>query len=154
MSSPYPTPPPRCDRARAQIEILITKAPLIGQLFVYGDSLHSMLVGIVTPDVDQLKAWASRNNCADKTPDVIAKLPAFNKAVMDEIAEQNAAAKLQSFEKVRAVFVDVAPWTPDDLLTATFKLKRQDAKKKYQKDIDAMYIQLGDLIAGQHVNQK
>jgi long-chain acyl-CoA synthetase len=73
---------------------------------------------------------------------------------MDEIAEQNAAAKLQSFEKVRAVFVDVAPWTPDDLLTATFKLKRQDAKKKYQKDIDAMYIQLGDLIAGQHVNQK
>jgi hypothetical protein len=26
-------------------------------------------------------------------------------------------------------------WTPDDLLTPSFKLKRADAKKKYQKQV-------------------
>jgi long-chain acyl-CoA synthetase len=133
---------------------VITKASLIGQSFVYGDSLHSMLVGIITPDVDQVKSWAAKNNCADKSPADVVKMSEFNKAVMDEIAEQSAAAKLQSFEKVRAVHIDAVPWTPDDVLTATFKLKRQDAKKKYQAQIDQMYIKLGDLIAGQHVNQK
>ena len=65
-------------------------------------------------------------------------------------------------------------WTPDDLLTPSFKLKRADAKKKcggrsgegmsmrqtrltpllldrYLSIIDALYIALGDSVGGKHM---
>lgn len=132
----------------------MTKAPLVGQTFVYGDSLHSMLVAVVTPDPDQLKAWAARAGRAGEPADAVARSPEFNKAVLEEMAAAAAAAKLQSFEKVRAVHVAPTPWTPDDLLTATFKLKRVDAKKAYEEVIDEMYVKLGDLVAGVNAKQK
>ena len=42
---------------------------------------------------------------------------------------------LQGFEMVKAVHLEPKPWTPEDILTSTFKLKRADAKKWYQKEV-------------------
>jgi long-subunit acyl-CoA synthetase (AMP-forming) len=56
----------------------------------------------------------------------------------------------QSSSEVRwADFSKIEPtaWTPDDVLTPTFKLKRKDAKTRYQKEIDELYSKL-EAIAG------
>ena len=58
------------------------------------------------------------------------------------------AAKLASFEIVKAVHLEPALWTADSLLTPTFKLKRADAKRAYQAAIDRMYEATGDAVAG------
>jgi len=60
--------------------------------------------------------------------------------VHSQIANASKAAKLAGFEIVRRLHLDSKTWTPENgLLTPTFKLKRNDAKKRFQADIDAMY---------------
>lgn len=53
------------------------------------------------------------------------------------------ADKLKGFEVVKAVLLEPALFSiEDDLLTPTFKFKRPQLQKKYQKAIDAMYVAL------------
>jgi len=134
--------------AAEKIELIYAKAELVGQVFVYGDSLHSMLVAIVVPDPDTLKAWAKKNGHEGKALKDLAALPDVKKLLKEQMAAEAKSSKLQSFENAREIFVEPFQWTPEDLLTPSFKLKRADAKKKYQEELDKMYIGLGDLVGG------
>ena len=61
------------------------------------------------------------------------------------IAQMDAKAKennLTSLEKIKKVHLFGAPFTMEnDLLTPTFKIKRNVAKKTFQEQIDAMYAE-------------
>ena len=126
----------------------------VQQIFVYGDSLHSMLVAIVVPNPDTLKAWAREQGRAGAAAEPAA-LCADADVVAAVLADFKARAKSQGltgFETPRGVHLDAVAWTPDDVLTPTFKLKRKDAQRRYQAQIDAMYASL-ETVAGRHVKQ-
>ena len=159
---------------------MVEKAELVAAAFVYGDSLHSVLVAVVCPDADAAKRWAAANGAAGSDLKALCGNKAFKAEVEKQMEAVAKEARLQGFEKARGVMLEPEPWTPEDLLTPSFKLKRADAKKKcvrppphtrppppppspprraltplpsslrnrYQKDIDAMYIAAGDLVAG------
>jgi long-chain acyl-CoA synthetase len=133
--------------AAEKIENVYTKSTLIQQAFVYGDSLHAVLVAIIVPDADGLKAWAGKNDLAGKSVPELVASDAVKAAIKADMSVMAKEAKLQGFEQVKEFVLDPTPWTPDDLLTPSFKLKRADAKKKYQKQIDVMYEKV-DPIAG------
>ena len=116
--------------ATEKVENVYIKAPLAGQVFVYGDSLHSMLLGVATPDLDALKRWAAANGCESSSDAEVFAMPAFRAALIAELKTAGDSAGLQSFERVKDWHLDLTTWTIDDLLTPTFKLKRNDAKKK------------------------
>ena len=67
----------------------------------------------------------------------------FKAAVIADLAAVGKAGRLQSFELARDVHLEAEPWLPDNdprgLLTPTFKFKRNEAKKYYVAQIDAMY---------------
>lgn len=130
--------------AAEKIENIYLKSQYVQQVFVYGDSLHSMLVAIVIPDPDGLKRLpiANGRSCEEMCND-----PEVKKAVKADMDKIGKEAKLQGFELAKDIFMDPVPWTPEDILTPSFKLKRADAKKKYQSHIDAMYTVL-DPVAG------
>lgn len=44
-----------------------------------------------------------------------------------------------SFETVKAVFIEARPFNDLGILTPTFKIKRDSAKKVFQEQIDEMY---------------
>ena len=52
--------------AAEKIEMALLRCPLVAQMFVYGDSLQSCLVGICVPDADEVATWASANGLAGK----------------------------------------------------------------------------------------
>ena len=55
------------------------------------------------------------------------------------------AEKLKGFELIKALHLEPNAFAvEDDLLTPTFKLKRPQLQKKYQKIIDDMYSLLKD----------
>lgn len=140
--------------AAEKCENIFSKSSLVAQCFVYGDSLHAVLVGIVVPDPDGIQAWAKKQDAATSAQYVgkgleeLVKLPAVKKAILDDMVSVGKSAKLTGFELVRDVYLEAKPWTVEDgILTPSFKLKRADAKKRYQKQIDEMYQRV-DKVAG------
>ena len=56
---------------------------------------------------------------------------------MDAKAKENS---LSSLEKIKKIHIYGAPFTiENNLLTPTFKIKRNEAKKMFQAEIEAMY---------------
>lgn len=50
------------------------------------------------------------------------------------------AAKLHAFEIPKKVCLEAEPWTPEnDMVTAAFKLKRQNIYTAFKTQIDACY---------------
>lgn len=104
--------------------------------------MQASLVGIVVPDKGSFKHWL-----AEKFPNV--ENPYENEDVKKELlkalttyGKQN---DLKGFEQFRAIYLTSDEFTVDnDLLTPTFKLKRETAKKHYQSQIDTMYSTLNN----------
>jgi len=126
--------------APEKLEGVYSRSPLVAQCFVHGDSLQPSLVSICVPDPDAMAAWAERAGVAGTPLHELCGREDVRQAVLGSMREQAARAKLQGFEMVKAVHLDAEPWTVDnELLTPTMKLKRPQAKKRYQAQIAAMY---------------
>lgn len=127
--------------APEKIEGVYQKHELVAQAFVYGDSLQSSLVGIIHPDKDELTKWAqSKPEFADKSFEDLCADAEVNKQLLSAMTAYGKSNDLKGFEQVKKIFITPEEFTVEnDLLTPTFKLKREVAKKKFQKEIDAMY---------------
>lgn len=114
---------------------------MIAQAFVYGDSLQSTLVGIIHPDKDELLKWAkAKPEFADKSFEELCNDAAANKEILSAIGAFGKQNGLKGFEQVKKIYLTPDEFTVDnDLLTPTFKLKREVAKKKFASQIEAMY---------------
>lgn len=129
--------------APEKIENILTRSPLIAQCFVYGDSLQSSLVAVVVPDEESTRQWAAESHqdlAREPSFERVCLSPALKDAIMEDIVMLSKESGLHGFETVRAVHVSGRPFTVDnDLLTPTFKLKRQKVREAYEKDIDDLY---------------
>ena len=131
--------------APEKIENVIIQSLLIGQAFVYGDSLQSALVAIIVPDEEPLRnILASKDpSLAKDTFQALCKSDVVKSMIMDEIRKVSKKAGLHGFEIPKAIFLDSDAFTVENsLLTPTFKLKRQQARDKYEQQIEAMYASM------------
>ncbi|KAG1149273.1 hypothetical protein G6F37_005233 [Rhizopus arrhizus] len=130
--------------APEKIENVYSKDPLIGQIYLHGDSLQSSLVAIIVPDADALNALI-----AARLPHVSAKklsyielckLPEVNELVLAQMNHTGKKAKLRGFEFAKAIYLESEAFSiENDLLTPTFKVKRSHAKKKFEAQITKLY---------------
>eukprot|EP00743_Colponemidia_sp_Colp-15_P005852 GILK01006290.1.p1 GENE.GILK01006290.1~~GILK01006290.1.p1 ORF type:complete len:687 (+),score=122.15 GILK01006290.1:37-2061(+) len=125
--------------AAEKIENVYIQCPLVAQVFVYGDSLKAHLIAIVVPNQDTLIPWAASHNVEGDFK-FLCSHPEVNKLLLQEMNNVGKQLKLRGFEFVKSIFLESEPFSPENgLLTPTFKLKRHDAKQKYQTQIDALY---------------
>lgn len=130
--------------APEKIENVYTNHELVAQAFVYGDSLQAALVGIIVPDEEILKKWASDNALTGKKFDELCKMEKVKNHLLNCLKIHGKAHELKGFEAVKAVYVESELMSVENnLLTPTFKIKRYEAKQKYQKQIDALYAEIG-----------
>ena len=121
---------------------------LIGQCFVHGDSFQNCLVAIVVPDEDPVRHWAKTNNEPETTSfaDLCnnSKSPQLLKAaIMTDIQNLSRAGGLLGFETVKDIYLEHELFSAEkDLVTPTFKLKRNKLRDAYQGEIDAMYANM------------
>lgn len=130
--------------APEKIENVIIQSLSIAQAFVYGDSLQSALVAIIVPDEDPLRnmlkeagetSLATANSLVE-----LCQSPKLNALLMKEIQRVGKAGGLYGFELPKAIYLDAEPFSVENgLLTPTFKLKRQQAREKYEAQIESMY---------------
>jgi long-chain acyl-CoA synthetase len=67
----------------------------------------------------------------------------FKKVVMDDLEQLGKSNKLSSLEKPKDILLTTEPFSiENNILTPTFKLKRNVGRDIYKKQIDAMYVEL------------
>jgi long-chain acyl-CoA synthetase len=121
--------------APEKIEIIYSRCPSVAQIFVYGDSLQSFLVGIVVPDAEVLKKLYPTTDvhilCAD---------PSVKTLIMEELEKVGRENELKSFEKVKDIYLHPEPFSLEQgLLTPTMKSKRPELTAFFKSQIEQMY---------------
>jgi len=99
---------------------------------VHGDSVQSYLVAVVVPEKGKNK------EDADKDEDLKKQIM----SEMEAIANENG---FSSLEKVKKIYLSSEPFTlENDLMTPTFKVKRNVAQKYFEDEIKELYDQKGE----------
>lgn len=131
--------------AAEKLEIAFGKLEVVKQIFIYGDSLQSYLVAIIVPERPAVEKWAKEagndiSSLDSKGYDDFINGEEFKKYFDTLIKETRKSEKLSGLEVPKGIFCTDEEFTVEnDLLTPTFKLKRNEAKKKYYAQIKKMY---------------
>ena len=128
--------------APEKIENKLSDCKYIEQLFIYGDSLQSYLVGVLYPKQKDVIEFlqkkginATKENYKDyfEDPDLI-------KDILTEIEHYSRSNDIKGFEIVKKVYLTKEPFSVEnELLTTTLKIRRHIAKKHFMKEIQKMY---------------
>ena len=66
--------------------------------------------------------------------------PDIHKMILDNFNELHKMNKLNGIEKVKKIYLTSEPFTQEnDILTPTFKIKRNIARNVYKEQIDTIY---------------
>ncbi|RUO96781.1 hypothetical protein BC936DRAFT_141465, partial [Jimgerdemannia flammicorona] len=136
--------------APEKIEGIYQKHELVSMAFVHGDSLQSTIVAVIHPDKDALQKWAAKQpELADKSFSELVRDPTVRKHVLGTITSFGKVNDLKGFENIKAVYLTEEEFSiENDMLTPTFKLKRDIAKKHFKKQIDEMYAEINSHSSG------
>ena len=101
-------------------------------------------VAIVVPDSETVVPWAAKKGIpAASSLKSLCKNDQVKQLILDDMKSLGKASGLNGIEIVQAIYLEPNPFTVEnDLLTPTFKLKRQALKKNYQDVINEMYAEL------------
>jgi fatty acid CoA ligase FadD9 len=116
--------------AVSKLEAVFGDSPLIGQIYVYGNSARSYLLAVVVPTEDALSGRDA------------ASLKSLIGESLQNIAK---AAGLQSYEIPRDFIVETTPFTLENgLLTGIRKLARPKLKEHYGERLEQLYTDLAE----------
>jgi fatty acid CoA ligase FadD9 len=122
--------------AVAHLEAVFSGAPLVRQIFVYGNSERPALLAVIVPTPAALQQF---NHIA-----------ALKTALSDSVRQTAKAAQLQSYEVPVDFLVETEPFTAaNGLLGGVGKLLRPNLKRQYGERLEQMYAD----IAAAQVNE-
>uniref|UniRef100_M1AI81 Long-chain-fatty-acid CoA ligase n=1 Tax=Solanum tuberosum TaxID=4113 RepID=M1AI81_SOLTU len=117
-------------------------APIVEDIWVYGDSFKSMLVAVVAPHEGNTKKWADKNGHKGSITE-LCSLQDLNQYVLLELKSAAERNKLRGFENIKGVILEPQPFEFDkELVTATMKKRRERLLKRYKVEIDDLYKRL------------
>lgn len=123
--------------------IYLANVTFLNQLFLYGDSFQSYLVAVLNIDpkifVNFLKKTSEYSNISS-IDEVDLDDKALRKLVLNLCNTAIAKSGLFGFEKFKNLKIGVDVFkVEDDVITPTLKIKRPQAKKFFNKEIEQMY---------------
>ena len=139
--------------APEKIENILINHDFISQIFVYGEPIESEIIAIIVPNlsisIEFLKSKGNKevlNNELIKDPFYLEKV--FNNSelklfLLKEINSFSRKNGLKGFEIPKNIWFVNQPFTVDNnLLTPSMKLKRHEAKKKFEVYIKQLYNEI------------
>jgi long-chain acyl-CoA synthetase len=128
--------------APEKLENIFINLPLVGQIMVCGDSLQDCIVGVVPIDEVECKKWAAANGKNDDIAE-LCRDPDLKKAILDSMIEIAKVKKLTGLEKPKDLFLTTEAFSiENNILTPTFKLKRNVARQIYDAQVKEMYANM------------
>lgn len=87
----------------------------------------------------QVEALAAKLGVSAPNFSQLTKDPVIVSAVLAEVQKTAAALKLQKWETPRKIYINPEIWMPQSgLVTAAFKIKRNNVYSKFRQELDAM----------------
>lgn len=114
---------------------------LITEVCVYGDSLKSCLIAIVNIVGDNVEKFARQYNIEGSKDDLVTNED-FKKKVVEVLNKKGKEKNFNSLEMIRGVIVESKDWMEMDLVTTSFKMKRNEINDFYKKEINELYKNL------------
>jgi len=125
--------------APEKLENTYLKSPFVTQIFVYGDSLKDYLIALIVPDEKHIKNWISTQTSISDYSAAL-KSDDLKKAVLVNLASLAKESKFNGLEIPKQFELLEEPFSVDNgILTPTLKIKRHDAKIKYESLIKDLY---------------
>ena len=125
--------------APEKTERVLANCPLVGHVWVHGDSIQDYCIAFVVPDEMVLPKWAASVGIqGDLTQ--ICRDPRLLETVTRQFAELGRTAGLMSFEMPKRIRILEKPFSIElDQLTPTLKVKRTVLQTQFRKEIDEEY---------------
>ena len=126
--------------------VYMANSNILSQAYVHGDSTQAFLVSIFGVDPVTFAPFASSILHRTITPtDVGAikaacKEPKIRQAILKQLDDIGQKNKFNSYEKVRACWLEIDPFTiENELLTPTMKLKRAQTAKRFKDVLNRLH---------------
>ena len=110
----------------------------VSDIFVYGDSLKSCLIGIIFAEEPEIRKVAAKIG-VEGTHQELCENDAVNEQVVKNLLAATKESKLKGFEKIKRVAIISQSFEELGLLTTTFKIIRHKAKDHFAAKIDQLY---------------
>ena len=116
--------------AVARLEAVFASAPLVRQIYVYGNSERSSLLAVIVPTQDALNKFAEDAG-------------ALRTALSESLQKTSKLAELQSYEVPLDFLIESEPFSaPNGLLSGVGKLLRPQLKQHYGQRLEQLYADL------------
>jgi fatty acid CoA ligase FadD9 len=116
--------------AVANLEAIFAGAPLVRQIFVYGNSERSNLLAVIVPTPEALDRFGADTG-------------ALKGALSDSLRETARAAELQSYEVPVDFLIEIEPFSAaSGLLSGVGKILRPRLKEHYGERLELLYAEL------------
>ena len=123
-----------------KLENQYMKINLVKQLFIYGDSLQSVLVAVIVPEDSEVRKEAEKLDLDTSDIDEFYKSKEWLDIITKRFKASKEEAKFTGLEIPKKFYFTREEFSEDNgLMTPTMKLKRAEAKQKYLTQIKEMY---------------
>lgn len=112
--------------------------PLIADVFVYGDSLKSCLIGFVNIEKANIVGLANSLGVQGNA-DELADSQEFKDALINMFNEEAKRRNYTKLERFKRIQIETTLFGDLGLLTTTFKKRRNDFREHYKEDIKVLY---------------
>jgi len=122
-----------------KIENIYLSNKYVAEMYVYGDSFRSNLVGIVVPDPENIQDLGKELAIANKNIDDLCKDQRVVCRILEEINKTGKASRLAGYELVKNIHLEPQSLVVLGLTTPSMKLKRDVAKAHFKDIIERLY---------------
>ncbi|KAH7352445.1 hypothetical protein KP509_19G045500 [Ceratopteris richardii] len=123
-----------------KVEAVLIASPYVENIMLYADPLRSFCVALVVPTQAALESWATKEHVEYENFSDLCSKEVTNKEIMNSLQQVAKSSKLEKFEVPSKLKILPDPWTPESgLVTAALKLKRENLRKTFARDLEELY---------------
>lgn len=123
-----------------KVEAALLSCNYVDNIMVHADPFHSYCVALVVASPQALEKWAQEAGITYKDFSELCNKAETISEVQQSLSKVAKVAKLDKFETPAKIKLMAEPWTPESgLVTAAFKLKREQLKAKFKDELLKLY---------------
>ena len=125
--------------APQKVEVIFkAETPWASQIVVHGEN-RKFVSALITLDPEMITDWAKEHDLDGKSPAELSKEPAVYELIKEHVDTVNG--QLERWETVKKfVILDHDLTIEDGELTPSMKVRRKAVEKKYQAELDKLYV--------------